>query len=148
LINSFEAACCGLRAAEQILTEAGFPVPAVAQVIAHSPSLVCGCDTLFVRPVESRNTTRANQRAGGGAPAVPGVFGGHRSACRVASGVTTFEVHLTRCVDVPDPLEGGDCADPGDCNGLLDCGVTPPARPADPCTLAPDKATETYWLLT
>lgn len=143
----FEAACCGLRAAEQVLQDHGIPVPATSEVIAHEPSLACGCDTLFVRPVGSTNNTSAVTGSNFEVGVAQTEF--DHLSCGVMSYAVSFEVHLTRCVTIDNPLEG-DCRDSGSCESILACdpATPPPVMPADVCDRAPvPKSTETWWLL-
>lgn len=139
--RNFEAGCCGLRAASQLLTDAGIAVPDQRQVITHEPALLCTCDALFVSIGPSLNTTRQNTDPSAG------VFGalGLQSACGVSTWTTSYEVFLSRCVVVQ--TDDHPCVDDGDCADMLVCdGGDPPPRPG-PCEPAANKAIETYWLL-
>lgn len=135
----YEAACCGLRATESLLTANSIPVPAVSQVINHQPALTC-CNALFVRLGPSRNVTVEHTNVTG----LDAFIDPNPAACGFMVYQATFEVHLSRCVVIDNPLDG-DCRADGDCLSVLDCATPAPVMPDDPCADPADKATETFW---
>ena len=138
--HPYEIGCCLLRSAEQVLSDAGIRVPATTGVIDHVPVLACGCDALFVRRLSARNSTRDRYAAAD--------LGGLSGACDVLSYTSEWEIHITRCVTIDNPLDHG-CSDSGSCDDVLSCDGPGPGVPVvDDCVPGGvDKATETWWLL-
>lgn len=123
--------CCGLKSAEKLLEDFGMPVPATSQIVAHEPVLMPGCcDTLWVCPGPSRRISSA------------------KDGC-VPRRTISMDVCLFRCVHVENPLQQGTCFDTGDCAEVIPCpGDEIDPRPGNVCERgAPDKATETLWLM-
>ncbi len=96
----FRIATCGLEASTAMLADYGQPVPERREIVAHRPVVFpeC-CEALFVRPAAIREVTRTG-------------------SCLQRVEIT-WEVQLSRCVQLPDP--SGGCADSGDPRDFLFC---------------------------
>ena len=95
-------ACCGLQAAEAVLEHYAIPLPKDRRIVAWIPDQVCGCDGLYVRQIDSVNTRFDDDH------------------CGPPRHELTFEVHISRCVTVPDPQKGCEHP-PGECSEVLQC---------------------------
>lgn len=144
--HPYEIACCGLNAAIDVLESAGIAVPTQTAVLHRPATLDCHCDALFVSAGPSRNASRL---INGPTRPLPGLG---NTCGKITAYTTSFEVHLSRCVVVQNPLEGkGQCGDQSECADVWPCpGETGPTWPTDAngCgTAAPDVATESYLLM-
>jgi len=133
-----ELACCGLKATEQVLLDAGVPVPSISQIIYHEPVLDCTCDALYVCIGQGRDITSERTVLPVNAP--PGFCGPRQTE-------TQIEICLSRCIHHTNPLTET-CWESGDCRDVAVCPEDAPPRPLDVCERgAPSKAAETAWLL-
>lgn len=137
----FELLACGQRSTEQALMDAGLPVPASSQVIAHEPTIECSCDTLQIWLGSGRNAAAEHIEP------LPGIQS-HPNQRLLTVQAVTINILLSRCVHLQNPLTKG-CWEAGNVEDYLLCpgdDITGP--PASLCVRAPgSKAEETSWLL-